>query len=78
MITFGQRSNDRRVRIARLTEAGRMGLAAESRRSDLRAGAILATLNNFQYERLVGVRRASAGVVVARGDDVAGQIWLNS
>jgi DNA-binding MarR family transcriptional regulator/GNAT superfamily N-acetyltransferase len=53
LITIGPSPGDRRVRVARLTRAGRRELAALDRRSDELARALLEPLDPGQQRRLV-------------------------
>lgn len=53
LIVVDQSVDDRRVRIARLTDAGRREVAALNNRSDVAAAAILQPLNAEQRDRLV-------------------------
>ncbi|MFI5281969.1 MAG: GNAT family N-acetyltransferase [Candidatus Dormibacterales bacterium] len=54
LIEVGPKESDRRVRIARLTRAGRAERAVLDRRSDELAASLLAPLNEKQRVRLVG------------------------
>jgi DNA-binding MarR family transcriptional regulator/GNAT superfamily N-acetyltransferase len=57
MVTVVQAAHDRRVRLARLTLAGRAEWALIDRRSDELAASFLAPLSEPQRERLVGAMR---------------------
>jgi DNA-binding MarR family transcriptional regulator len=57
MVSFDAGERDRRVRVARLTDAGRAELAVLNRRSEELAEALLAPLAPTQRERLVGAMR---------------------
>jgi DNA-binding MarR family transcriptional regulator/GNAT superfamily N-acetyltransferase len=66
--------SDRRIRVARLTAAGRRERAALDERSEERAGSLLAPLSSHQRERLVAAMRevelllTSASVEIAAVD----------
>jgi DNA-binding MarR family transcriptional regulator len=53
LIVVGHNPDDRRIRVVRLTEAGRRAVAVLDERSDDAAAAILAPLNAGQRDRLV-------------------------
>jgi ribosomal protein S18 acetylase RimI-like enzyme len=57
MVSVDAGERDRRVRVARLTDAGRAELAVLNRRSEELAEALLAPLAPTQRERLVGAMR---------------------
>ena len=57
MVSVDAGERDRRVRVARLTDAGRAELAVLNRRSEELAEALLAPLAPTQQERLVGAMR---------------------
>jgi len=56
---------DARIRVARLTRAGRRERAALDRRSDELAGSLLAPLSTGQQKRLVGAMREVERLLVA-------------
>ena len=53
LVTVGPSARDRRIRVARLTDAGRRMRAALDQRSDAQARVLLAPLNRRQQERLM-------------------------
>jgi DNA-binding MarR family transcriptional regulator/GNAT superfamily N-acetyltransferase len=53
LVTVASRAGDRRIRVARLTEAGRRERAALDRRSDELAQSLLAPLSGKQRQQLV-------------------------
>ncbi len=57
LVTATASAGDRRIRVARLTDAGRRERAALDERSDALAQSLLAPLNLKQRERLVGAMR---------------------
>jgi DNA-binding MarR family transcriptional regulator/GNAT superfamily N-acetyltransferase len=57
--------SDARIRVARLTRAGRRERAALDRRSDELAGSLLAALSTEQQKRLVGAMREVERLLVA-------------
>ena len=61
---------DRRIRVARLTTAGRRALAALNKRADEHARSLLAPLTSDQQERLVAAMRDVARLMTAAGVEV--------
>src|SRR5579859_5126228 len=59
--------SDARIRVARLTRAGRRERAALDRRSDELAGSLLAGLSAEQQTRLVGAMREVERLLIAAG-----------
>jgi DNA-binding MarR family transcriptional regulator/GNAT superfamily N-acetyltransferase len=71
LITLGPSPRDRRVRVARLTRAGRRELAALDRRSDQLAQALLCPLGPAQRERLVGAMSEVERLLTAGSVEIA-------
>jgi DNA-binding MarR family transcriptional regulator/GNAT superfamily N-acetyltransferase len=71
LVVVGRSESDGRVRIARLTAAGRKERALLDRRSDELAAALLAPLNATQQERLVGAMREVELLLTAALVDIA-------
>ncbi len=61
---------DRRIRVARLTAAGRRALAALNERADEHARSMLAPLTSEQKERLVRAMRDVARLMTAAGVEI--------
>jgi DNA-binding MarR family transcriptional regulator/GNAT superfamily N-acetyltransferase len=70
LIAVGPSPTDGRVRIARLTDAGRRELATLDRRSDDAAEAILQPLNRRQRDRLVSAMAEVERLLIASTVDV--------
>jgi len=61
---------DRRIRVARLTAAGRRALAALNDRADAHARSLLEPLSGEQQERLVAAMRDVARLLTAAGVEI--------
>lgn len=70
LIAIEPSASDGRVRVARLTDAGRRELATLDRRSDDAAGAILQPLNSGQQNRLVSAMAEVEQLLIASTVDV--------
>jgi DNA-binding MarR family transcriptional regulator/GNAT superfamily N-acetyltransferase len=71
MVTVVKAAHDRRVRVARLTPAGREEWALIDRRSDELAGSLLAPLTVAQRERLTGAMREVERLLTAAMVEIA-------
>jgi DNA-binding MarR family transcriptional regulator/GNAT superfamily N-acetyltransferase len=71
MVTVVAAAHDRRVRVARLTPAGREEWALIDRRSDELAGSLLAPLTVAQRERLTGAMREVERLLTAAMVEIA-------
>jgi len=70
LIELSPSATDRRIRVARLTPAGRRALAALDKRADEHARSLLAPLTSQQQERLVGAMRDVARLLTAAGVEI--------
>ena len=70
LIELTPSTTDRRIRVARLTAAGRRGLAALDKRADEHARSLLAPLTSDQQERLVAAMRDVARLLTAAGVEI--------
>jgi DNA-binding MarR family transcriptional regulator/GNAT superfamily N-acetyltransferase len=70
LVTVEASASDRRIRVARLTAAGRAERAALDERSDDRARSLLAPLNPHQRERLVGAMREVERLLTAASVEI--------
>jgi DNA-binding MarR family transcriptional regulator/GNAT superfamily N-acetyltransferase len=71
MVTVVEAAHDRRVRVARLTPAGRAEWTLIDRRSDELAGSLLAPLTAAQRERLTGAMREVERLLTAAMVEIA-------
>jgi DNA-binding MarR family transcriptional regulator len=71
LIKLAPSTTDRRIRVARLTAAGRRALAALDKRADEHARSLLAPLTSQQQERLVVSMRDVARLLTAAGVEIA-------
>jgi DNA-binding MarR family transcriptional regulator len=71
MVTVVAAAHDRRVRVARLTPAGRAEWALIDRRSDELAGSLLEPLTAAQRERLTGAMREVERLLTAAMVEIA-------